>query len=332
MGRSMTYQGLYLKKETTPGTANTTGMQRYLGIGGRPGWNVETQEFRAEGYKTNTTSQPLMETGQHTINTLQDYNALLPVLASVLTYDGATQPDAENAATAYEHTFHLNPTAMDTLTTFTGIWGDATQAIQMLYLVFNSLSFGIQRGSLSVGTSAISKEPTTGASLPTSPTTIPSQPIPARSYSVYIDDAWADLGDTKATAVYDWNLNIGDKLTTDAPIDAAVASFAGLIDNEGVAYDGNFQLGFDASAVSMIGDYKAGTQKFARVHSVGPTIGGDVTYELEVDASLLVVRPGEITSAPNAPVVVVPFDYILVPDATSGNELTVRLVNEVATI
>ena len=331
MARSIVNQAFYIQPEVIPGTAAVDAMKRYLGLKLMPGWTNQTQEFKASGYKVNTTTQVLSEQGTHTVETLQDYNALLPILASVLTYDGATQPDPTNAPNAYEHTFHLEAAAADDLQTYTGMWGDTTQAIQLLHLVFNSLSFNVQRGSLTLDTSAISYEPTTGATLPaTGTTTIQSVPIPARSYNVYIDDTWAALGTTQATALYEWGLTIGDKRTVDSPINSAITSFESLVENEDIEHSGSMRAGFDTTATGLIADYKAGDEKFIRVASTGPLIGTGVNYELEVNESTVLQSVGDIGTAPNSPVVTLPFNYLLMPDAVSENTLTVRLVNTVS--
>lgn len=332
MTRSMIAQGLYLKKESTPGTAETTGMQRFLGLKMRPGWNVETEQFRAEGYKMVTANQILQETGQHTVEAIQDFNAMTPILASVLSYGGATQPDSINAPDAYEHTFELKPRAEDTLTTFTAIYGDSSQALQMVYLVFNSLTFGVQRGSLTLETSAISKAPTTGASLPLTPTEVPAVPVPATAYDVYVDDTWSDAGTTQAKAVYDASLTIGDKRVPVAPIDSTVGAFATLLEGEDIDFSGAMTLGFDADAVSMISSFRAGEEKIIHLAAQGPEIASGVSYGIEITASVKIGSVGEIGAAPNAPVVSLPFEFFLTPESVSGNVLEVTLTNTVSTL
>ena len=326
--RSMVTQGFYLQKETTPGTPTTTAMRRYLGLRVRPGWNVETQEFRADGYKTNTVTQVVAESGQHTVETVQDFTALLPILASVLTYDGVVGAGTD----AYEHTFSLNAKGEDDLTTFTGIFGDGTQAIQLAYFVFNSLSIGIQRGSLTLDTSAISYEPETGATVPTAGVEeIKAAPIPARGYDVFIDDTWAALGTTKVRP-YEGNLTIGDKRAPSSPIDSSVQSFATLLENEDIDFSGSIRPGFNPEALSLQTAYKSGASKFIRFANTGPEIETGVNYEIEIDVSVKVQSPGEIGAAPNSPVVTLPFNYLIMPDDVSGNTMTVRLVNTVPTL
>lgn len=326
--RPMVTQGFYLQKETTPGDAVTSAMRRYLGLRVNPGWNVETQEFRAAGYKTNTVTQAVSESGQHTVETVQDFNALLPILASVLTYDGVTSAGTD----AYEHTFSLNAKGEDDLTTFTGIYGDSAQALQLAYFVFNSLSIGIQRGSLTLDTSAISYEPETGATIPsTGVEEIKAVPLPARGYDVFIDDTWADLGTTQVRP-YEGNLTIGDKRAPASPIDSSVTSFAMLLENEDIDFSGSIRPGFNPEALALQTAYKAGASKFLRFANVGPEIEAGVNYELEIDVSVKVQSPGEISAAPNAPVVTLPFNYLVMPDDVSGNTLTVRLVNDVPTL
>jgi hypothetical protein len=332
-GRSIVNQGLWLQPEVTPGTAATNAMKRWGGIKLMPGFANETQQFAASGYKVKTSNQVLSEQGTHTVETIQDFNSLLPILASVLTYDGATQPDVTNAPNAYEHTFHLEAAAADDLQTYTAIWGDSDQALEMLHLVFNSLGLNIQRGALTLDTSALSYEPTTGATVPSAGVTeIRSVPIPARSYDVFVDDTWAALGTTKSLVAYELGLTIGDKRAPDSPINSTISSFESLVENEDIEFSGVHRLGFDATAVGLITAYKAGAPKFIRVAATGAEIGTGVNYELEVSESTVIQSVGEIGTAPNSPVVTLPFTTLLTPDATSNNTLTVRLVNTVATL
>ena len=329
----MVSQAFYLQKETTPGTAATTAMRRYHGIRFRPGWSVETQEFRAEGYKVNTASQVTSSQGTHTVEVHQDFNAFLPVLASVFNYDGVVQPDAVNAPTAYEHTFSLTADGADSLTTFTGIYGDATQAIEMVHLLFNSFSMGLERGNVTMSTSAFSRTPTTGATIPaTGVTEVEAASMPLVNFDIFLDDDWASLGTTQADAVYGFDLNTGDKRSPSSAIDSRVASFATAIENEDIEFGGNIRVGFDADALALQTAFANSAQKFVRVLCTGPEIGTGVTYEFEVNMAVKIQRPGEISAAPNTPVVTLPFDYLIMPDTTSGNTLTARLVNTVATV
>ena len=328
--RSMVSQAFYLQKETTPGTAATDAMRRYHGLRFRPGWEVETQEFRAEGYKVNTASQVTSERGVHAVEAHQDFNAFLPLLASVLNYDGVT---LVGTTSGHEHTFSLTADGEDDLTTFTGIYGDSTQAIQVVHMLFNSLGMSLERGSVNLTTSAFSKTPTTGATLPSSGVTeVEAASMPLVNFDIFIDDTWAALGTTQARAVYAFDFNMGDKRSPSSAIDSTVGSFATAIENEDVEHGGNIRVGFDSEALALMTAFENGAQKFVRVSCTGPEIESGVNYEFELDMAVRVVRPGEISAAPNTPVVSLPFDYLLMPDATSGNTLTARLVNDVATL
>ena len=327
--RSMVSQAFYLQREVTPGTAATSAMRRYHGIRFRPGFEVETQEFRAEGYKVNTASQVTSERGVHTVEVHQDFNAFLPVLASVFNYDGVVAAGVGG----YEHTFSLTADGEDDLATFTGIYGDSAQAIQMLHILFNSFSMGLERGNVTMSTSAFSRTPTTGATIPaTGVTEVEAASMPLVNFDIFIDDTWAGLGTTQSDAVYGFDLNTGDKRSPSSAIDSRIASFATAIENEDVEFGGNIRVGFDASALALMSAFSNGAQKFIRISCQGPEIVTGVNYEFELNMAVRITKPGEISAAPNTPVVTLPFDYLIMPDATSGNTLTARLVNTVATV
>src|SRR5690348_6615480 len=178
MARSMINQGLYLQKETTPGTPVTTAMNRVLSIKATPSYAVTTTEFMASGYKVNTSSIVETETGTATVDAIQDFNGALWILTGGF---GAPTSTLHTGGTlAHDHTFTLNAKGADPLVTFTAIWGDSSQTLQLPYWVFNEFGITVQRGGLALKSSAISFAPITGVSLPgTGITEIPAQPIPS---------------------------------------------------------------------------------------------------------------------------------------------------------
>src|SRR6478609_9891298 len=205
MARSMINQGLYLQKETTPGTPVTTAMNRVLSIKATPSYAVTTTDFMASGYKVNTSTVIETQTGTAAVDPIQDFNGALWILTGGF---GAPTSTLHTAGTlSHDHTFTLNAKGADPLVTFTAMWGDSTQAFQLPYFVFNEFGITIQRGGLALKSSAISMLPVTGISLPGSGVTeIPAMPIPSPLWNVYADDTWAALGTTKLLAVYKGDL------------------------------------------------------------------------------------------------------------------------------
>jgi hypothetical protein len=214
------------------------------------------------------------------------------------------------------------------------MWGDPTRAIQATYAVFQNLGLTIARNAVSLSTGLISREPVTGIALPDPEEVeeIPSIPIAPRSWSFYLDTAWANLGTSKLLAAYEGGVSAGDKYTPDWTVNAALASFNELLEAESTDYTANLRLGFDANAVAMIADYKASELKFLRFQSIGPLITGTTFHELTVDFCFRVTDPGEFGPAPGSPAVTVPFNGQLTVDPVSGFASTARLVNKITSL
>lgn len=325
MAKSIVTQKTLLKKETTPGVANVTAMNQFTAIGLRPGWNTETNDFRAQGFKLPTVIQQTDEWGVWTVEGVQDFNHLGFVLASRVDVPTTTTPGG--GTNSRQHVFTMDPDGEDTKATYTVQFGDTTRAIQGLYGVFNSLGINIQRGSLGFDASFISRTPEAIATVATvGVVTVPAAPTAARQFDVWADDAWADLGDTQLLAAYEGNLDLGDKFARDTPINSAVTSYESLVEATDQSYDGMLRLGFDATAEGLIDTFEAAELKFIRLKATGPIIEGIIPYSFQIDMCVQIRNPGTVEAFNNG-TLTLPFDYSVVPDPTSGQALEVTLVN-----
>ena len=334
---SMQHQVFQIQKETTPGTALITAMRIYDGLQMTPGTgNQGGQSYSASGSRGTDTRIKGDDFGQHTIELTPDFNALLPVLASMLRMPVSTQPDAVNAPTAYQHVFTLLRRGVRNPVSFTAQWGAGSDAIQFVYFLFNTLGLGVQRSQLTFDTSAFSRDGDPTITLATSGvTTVPSVPIDPTRYDVFSDDSWDDLGTTQLLDCHEGAIAIGDTWGRSSPINSAIVSFAQALENEDVEYSGNMLLAFDSVAKALIATYKAGARKFNRIATEGPLIGeapSTTHYGLQIDYGYLVTSRGEITTAPNSPDVVLPLTYELSGDPDTGTLLEITLTNTVATV
>lgn len=326
MARSMVNQGLYLQRETTSGTAITTAMKRYLGIKGTIGWEVEKEHFRGSGYKADTGENTLTEMGKADLEVIQDYNAMLPLLSGVFGAPVTTTVGVGTPA-AYEHVFTIDPKAADTLVTFTAMWGDPVLALQALSWAFHGLTFGVQRNELSLSSNPILRAPLTGIALPTTGVTeVPMVPVRASTYDVFMDSTWDAMGTTKLLNLYEIEYDYPDKYVPDWVVNSALPSYSELMEGDDLEYGLTAKVGFDPTGVGLINDSLNGGMKFIRTSCTGPSINGTDNHSLQVDAAA-VLNPGDITSGPNAPSVVVEFEGRMQVDGTSGNLSSVRLVN-----
>ena len=103
----MARQRFLLQREVTPGVAVTNAMREYQGLSVAVGYNDSGDSFRSAGFRGTTARVKTNEYGDHTVDAPQDFNALLPVAASVMGAPTTTQPDAATAATAYQHVLTL---------------------------------------------------------------------------------------------------------------------------------------------------------------------------------------------------------------------------------
>lgn len=329
----MARQRFLLQRETTPGVSVTTAMKEYQGLSFSVGYNDSGDSFRSAGFRGTTARVKTDEYGDHTVDAPQDFNALLPVAASVLGEPVTTQPDAVNAPSANQHVLTL--TGSDELdpVTYTAIAGNDDFAFEMNYLVFNTLDFGVQRSNLTFGTSAISRTPDETATIPTTGITqVAAVPIPSRNYDVFIDDSWANLGTTKYLSAYDASVGIGATWGMDSPINSQIVSFESLIENLDTDYSGEMSVGLAPANAVLFSSFTNDTRKFVRIAADGPIIGGSVRYRVQLDVAILVTSRGSVGDAPNSSTKILPFSYELSPDPTTNNLLALTLVNTVATI
>ena len=309
MARSIVNQSLLLQKETTLGTPVVNAMTRYHGIKGTVGWDVQEETFRAAGSSVDTGDNVLTEMGTANLEVMQDYNAMLPLLAGHFGPPVTTALDAGPPA-AYQHVFTIDPFAAPGTTSFTGMWGESgQQALQVAAMVFHQLTIGVQRTQLSLSAGAILSAPKTGVAMPGSGaiTDVPFVPVRAQTYCVYMDDTLANIGTTQLLALYGTEVNFGERLEPDWVVNCNLDSYSELLDREDVTRTQSLQVGFDAASVGMIDDWRDGKLQYVRVESTGPDINGTDNYGLTIDTAVR-LKPTDVGQSSTSPATVVNFD------------------------
>lgn len=329
MATSMKNQTLYLQQQTSKGVAATAAMKRHQALKMRPAYRTEQDKFRGAGSRFTTAIIRNSEMGAPVFEAPQDFNGLTPILQSVL---GKVTPTVPGGATkAKQWKWAVDPYAAIDYALFTAIWGDATKAWQLLDLVFTNFGFTFNRGQLSFDVGAISKKPTTGATLPaTGVVDVPAAPIPARGYRVFMDSTWATLGTTRLLGVYEGGFTVGETYVPDWTVNDLNASYDDVVEAEETDYTSRLVLRADAAGVAAIGDWENDVMKFLRVKTTGPLIEAGQNYSLQLDMAVKILNPGEIGAAPNSPTRTIPFDFEIMPDPTSGKALEVTLINQLA--
>lgn len=326
--RSIVNQGLYLQSETTPGTAVTDAMRRYMSMRGNVGWDIQKEYFQAAGYKVTTAENVLTELGTMDLEVIQDYNAFLPLLSGFFGKPATTEVEPG----VYQHVFTLNAREADDLSTYTAVWGDATQALIATAVAFHGLGLSVQRTSLNLTANAILRKPVSGNVPTTGVTEVPMVPVRASTYCAYLDETWANLGTTKLLNLYSTELNFSDKLAPDWVVDCGLESYSELLENDNIEIRQPVTLGFDATAQSQIDDALDGRMKFMRIEATGPEIDDtEEHYSLSIDTAV-VLNPQNTGRSPVSPAVVVNFDGRVMVDPVSGNTAQVTLVNSLPSL
>lgn len=329
-GRSMTTQVAQLQKEVTPGTAVTNAMVRPLGLKLVPGVHVEGgQSFTSAGSNVATAYMSGDEWGVWNVEGVQDFNSLGLVAASTL--GKATTTTAEPGA--YKHVFTPKGFGTDDVATYTAQFGDSVAAIQASQFAFNSFGLTIQRGTLGITSSALSRKLNFGATLATTGVTnIPAVPIHPTSYDVYADDTWATLGTTKMLACYEFSITNPDKFVPDAPINSAVDGFEQLVVGADRQFDVSISLALDAAGVAMVSNnFRNGAIKFFRVETEGALIGTTEKYTLTYDLAVLITGVGQVQAQQGSNIATLPLTGQLVLDPVADKFQELTLINTVAT-
>jgi hypothetical protein len=324
--RSIAGAVVQLQKEVTPGTAIVTAMKRIASLKMLPTLAGEATPYKGiSGKMTTGVTLPDLTT-TWSADTIQDFNGAGYVAASRFSVPTITTPGG--GTLSRQAVFTLNPDAADTFQTYTAQWGDATQAIQSTFNVFQSFGLQIERGNLAFTTSMLGRAYATGATLASAGvTTVPAIPIPPLSYDVWADDTWATIGTTKLLACYRANINLGDKFVADSPINSALSSFESVVEAQDQDYGSDGTFGFDAVATGLIATFKAGATKYFRIKALGPLIETTITYSLQLDFAAKITSIGEIGQAPNSPAIVVPMNFEVARDDLAANACVLTLVN-----
>lgn len=323
--RSIARQILTIAKETTPGTPATTGFKQVQALKATIGHSIEGKDFKASGSKVNTARVADTEMADVSLDTIMDFNGILWGATGGFgapTSVAGTGPTAGTTA----HTYLLNPYAADPKQTFTGIYGDGSQAIRIAHLIFQTFGFTVQRGSLEFNTSAMGYFPETGIALPTPITQVPTKTAAGRQFDAFLDATWAALGTTKLLAAYEGSCDFGEKNAPDWTINSAVPSFTETIEAEDTDYTGTLRVGFDSVAIALINTFKAGDLRFLRLKATGPIAALAIPHSITLDLCIRITEVGEYSAAPNSPAISLPFTFNVAVDDL-GNCAKLVVVN-----
>lgn len=343
--RSSVAQLNQIGPEVTPGTA-VAATRRLGSISLTPSMESEVNMFRPTGLKFATTQVLTKESA--TVDMESDsptYEEIIyPLTGAAGGAISTTQVmDGVTPTGAYEWVFTPAGTAADSPKTYTLEHGQSgVQAEKYAHVLFNEVSLDIDRGSLSLGGSAIAQR-MVGTITPTPALALPSAltPINPASVSVYFADNTTDLGGVSGTGVLlnrviSANPSIGDRYTPAWFLNAADVSFTTWVENaDGASSELALTVEADTQGMAWLARFRAGTTHFVRIEAKGPNIYNaglqpNLTYLLQWDMAVKVESVDGYSDEDG--IYAIPWTLRPVYDPTWAKAMTLKIRNKAATL
>lgn len=149
-------------------------------------------------------------------------------------------------------------------------------------------------------------------------------------FDVYMDDAWASLGNTKLLYCYDFELETPERIARTRPINSTKSS-DGLVETEDQEFTVKMTMGVDPTMEAMIDSLRAGDKLFIRLDANGGVIGASSdNYLARHDMCIILNETDDFQSSDN--VLVVPISGVLSRDSVSGLALEAKFRNSLAAL
>lgn len=307
--------------ESTEGTA--VAANRYLPsltMELAPSLNIDA--FRPTGNKFPTIHALGKEWSTVKIAGKPTYDEIMYLFDSLLAYSAPVQ---EGATTAYKTTNSPSSTDEDTVKSFTIENGSSVRARKAAGARVTELSLKGDRDKLDLTGGGLARAFTDGITLTSTPTAVPQIPILPSDVSIYLDGVHTDLGTTKLTREFGWEWNIASRFGAFWPVDAALASFGGLVE---LPVGGTVKLTVmgDSNGMGFLGHARTGVTKFLRIEAVSDALAGTAKpYKLTLDQAVQVADVGELKDEDGIYAYEVTLD--MVHDATYGRALQTAVTN-----
>lgn len=327
--RSAQMQQFQIGKEATPGTA-VAANKRLVAMGLKPKASLQASRSQPLGYLAPVAMALNAESTEAEYSGLADYNALTYVFCSLLGAVTPTQPDATNAPTAYRWTWDLTGKNVITPQTYTMEYGDAGGARKFAYGIFNSLELTINKlKDNEMSGDVIGRALQTGVSLTASPTDVPAVPIAGAHWNVSYAASGAGLNSgTQLLDLYEAKLSFADLFTPAYPVNRSQGSFDTVITSEDVKLEWEMTLGADSVAEQFLTQYaRLNKPVFFRLDAVGGSLGGTITYKLQIDIACFITEFDSYDSGDG--VHVLPVSAELAYDSGWGKVANIQLTNTV---
>src|SRR5262245_37804271 len=269
--RSSISQAVQIGVETTPGTA-VAANKRMGSMGFELGPALDTSPLRPEGQKYATLVIVGKEWSEGKLSGMPVYTELPYAFSSVMSAATVTAiQDGASPTGAAKWPFEPSTFNADNPKTFTVEQGSAVRAHRLVGALIKSYSWKFGRDKIELDGELFGKSIEDGITMTSSPTLLPQVPVRPAELSFYIDDASADLGDTKMLRTLKGEFSISDRYDPLWVVDAAQTSYAATVEVEPTV---ELKVTQEANAQGMeqLTAMRAGGTAFMRLEAVGPNI------------------------------------------------------------
>lgn len=320
--RQSVVQVFEIAPEPSPGTETSPSRQlRSLTWDFTP--QAEIDELRASGFKHTTMTALNREWTTGSIGGEPDYNEITYLLASVVGNGTATA----NGTDTWEWEFQPNSDSLDTFQTYSARKGDSNHAEKVSGLIVDGFTLDVTRQDASISGTFLAGRMNDGTAVSGTAAFIDDvqRPILPGHFDIYLDDTYAELGDTQLLRDFRFMFDISGRHTPVWPLDSSQDSYA--LTAEGAPTVGaTLQMMADGTATGILSQMRTGQTVYVRAQSTGgTTAAGTVNYALTFDLALQVI------SAPSASdlddLYVWEWGFRAVHDEDLGSAYRVTLVN-----
>jgi hypothetical protein len=320
--RSSLNQNIQIGVESTPGTP-VAATKRLQSIGIEPSVSVETSQFRPIGSKFNSLSTLGKEWVEAGISGRGTYTELQYLLASVMDTPVITEIDVD---ASWSWVFTPSNRDSDAPKTFTVEHGSSVRADRFAYGLVTEFGMTFNRDAIEISGSMMGRALEDAITMTSSGITSPPLvPILPTQVSVYLDDAYGDLGDTKLTRMISGEFSLGSRFGPVWVLDAANPSFVNHIETE-PDLSCTLLMQADSQGMGLLGNLREGDTKFLRIEAIGQEIGATSTeYQFTLDMAVKISDTGGFSDADG--VYAIEFSGLGVNDADWGKAVEITLVN-----
>jgi hypothetical protein len=321
--RASIFQTVQIGVEATPGTAVAADKKlQSLTIG--PAVKVETNKYRASGYKFPSLVVPGKEFVTAKLGGVITYSELIYPLASVLAYAAPVQ---QGATSAYLWTFAPDTDAADTVKTFTVEQGSTERAHRFPHGLVTGLELMFSRSGCEIsGGEMIGAALEDNVAMTVAPTAIELVPVIPTQVDVYLADTQAGLAGATALAraiSAGWKVN--DRFGPVFPLATQFGTgFATTVEIE-PAGQCSLKMEADAEGMALLSTLRQGATKFMRIAATGGLIEGTEYYSLQIDTALKVEDVAEFSDEDG--LFAIEWTFSWVHDATWGKATEVQVEN-----